>query len=109
MRRGIIVIEKNIGDNCCSNLISGTIIVKGKIGDNFLENSKRGTIFGSDKKVVKGYRKANDANYNFIPFMGKLLELIYDRKVLKGSSFLRYQGCLANSTNLTEIFLTRKN
>ena len=109
MRRGIIVIEKNIGDNCCSNLISGTIIVKGKIGDNFLENSKRGTIFGSDKKVVKGYRKANDANYNFIPFMSKLLELIYDRKVLKGSSFLRYQGCLANSTNLTEIFLTRKN
>ena len=70
MRRGIIVIEKNIGDNCCSNLISGTIIVKGKIGDNFLENSKRGTIFGSDKKVVKGYRKANDANYNFIPIYG---------------------------------------
>ena len=109
MRRGIIVIEKNIGDNCCSNLISGTIIVKGKIGDNFLESSKRGTVFGSDKKIIKGYRKANDADYNFIPFMGKLLESIYERKVLKGSSFLRYQGCLANSTNLTEIFLTRKN
>tara|TARA_Y100000816_G_C25989015_1_gene516548 strand:- start:47 stop:850 length:804 start_codon:yes stop_codon:yes gene_type:complete len=109
MRRGLIIVEKNIGDNCCSNLISGTIIAKGMVGKNFLENPKRGTIFTSDKKVIKGYRRANNASYNFLSLMKKSLELIYNKDILKNNSYSRYQGNFNNSTNLTEIFLSTKN
>ena len=57
MRRGNVIVEGNIGDYACNDMLSGTIIIKGKIGKIFAEGIKRGTIFTKDKKVVKEYNQ----------------------------------------------------
>jgi glutamate synthase domain-containing protein 3 len=107
MRRGNIVIEGNIGDHSCHQMISGSIIIKGKIGKNFCDEIKRGTIIVKDKKVIKDYLLANNAEVNFVKFYLLQISKWVGKNILPlNKNIIRYHGH-KDENNLCEVFLVK--
>ena len=44
MRRGVIFVDKDVGNNCCNNMIAGTVILNKKCGNEIGLGMKRGSI-----------------------------------------------------------------
>jgi formylmethanofuran dehydrogenase subunit C len=107
MRRGNIIIEGNIGDHSCHQMISGSIIIKGKIGKNFCDEIKRGTIIVKDKKVVKDYLLANNAEVNFVKFYLLQISKWIGKNILPlNKNIIRYHGH-KDKNNICEVFLVK--
>ena len=50
MRRGVIFVGQDVGNNCCNNMIAGTVILKKNFGDQLGLGMKRGSIILFRKK-----------------------------------------------------------
>ena len=51
MRRGVILVAKDVGDNCCNNMIAGTVILKQHFGKQLGLGMKRGSIILVKQKL----------------------------------------------------------
>ena len=51
MRRGVIFVGKDVGNNCCNNMISGTVILKKNFGNQLGLGMKRGSIILVKQKL----------------------------------------------------------
>ena len=105
MRRGNVVINGNLGDYACEEMISGTVVIMGNVGNSFAEGMKRGTIVTKEKKLIKDYKIANDAEYNFIDFFITKISKILNRNIFNRKHIVsRYHGH-KDKDNISEVFL----
>ena len=51
MRRGVIFVGEDVGNNCCNNMIAGTVILKKSFGDQLGLGMKRGSIILFRNKI----------------------------------------------------------
>ena len=61
MRRGNIIINGDLGDNACEEMISGSVIVMGRVGSSFAYGIKEGLYYKRKKlqKIIDWQVKLN--------------------------------------------------
>tara|TARA_X000000950_G_scaffold118865_2_gene149013 strand:- start:21252 stop:22094 length:843 start_codon:yes stop_codon:yes gene_type:complete len=109
MRRGLILVEKNVGLNCAKNLIAGTLIIKNTIGNYLGSGMKRGTLI-LKKPPIKIPDYLIDCGVQELNFFSLFSKFLKNKKFKNSNNILfrKYIGD-RNNLGLGEILIQVKN
>ena len=83
MRRGLIFVGGEAGDNCCNNLVAGTIIIKKGVGKNFCVGMKRGTVvLLSDVTIHSNFSESGECSLAFINLLDQFVSIELKKKII---------------------------
>jgi formylmethanofuran dehydrogenase subunit C len=98
MRRGILLIEGNVGSYCASRMLAGTIGVLGEVGDHVGYGMRRGTLLLTRKPAL--HATLQDCGSHTLPFLSlmfKSFETLQSKfSMLNTNRVQRYAGDIAN-------------
>jgi formylmethanofuran dehydrogenase subunit C len=101
MRRGLILIEGNVGDYCGSRMIAGTIGVLGNVGKYAAYNMQRGTLLFTQAPQL--HATLQNCGMHILPFLSLLFKSFkqYNTKFsqLISQRVQRYVGDIACNGN----------
>lgn len=98
MRRGILLIEGNVGSYCASRMLAGTIGVLGTVGDHVGFGMRRGTLLLT--KTPEMHATLQDCGTHTLPFLSLMFksfaQLPGKFAKIDGNRVQRYAGDIAN-------------
>ena len=108
MRRGVIFVAQDVGNNCCNNMIAGTVILKKSFGDQLGLGMKRGSIILFRKKIkCANFVDSGESRSLFINLLNNYLFKVLNLKPFsQKDKFIRLIGDI-KMDGMGEIFLKK--
>ncbi len=94
MRRGVILVAKDVKNNCCNNMIAGTVILKKNFGNQLGLGMKRGSIILVKQKLkCANFIDTGESRSIFLNLLNNYFSNVSDIKLFsKKDKFLRFVG-----------------
>ena len=106
MRRGVIFVGEDVGNNCCNNMIAGTVILKKSFGYQLGLGMKRGSIILFRKKIkCANFVDSGESQSLFLSLLNNYFLKVYSLKLFSNKDkFKRLIGDI-KMDGMGEIFL----
>ena len=108
MRRGVIFVAQDVGNNCCNNMIAGTVILKKNFGDQLGLGMKRGSIILFRKKIkFTNFVDSGESRSLFLSLLNNyFLKVLSFKPFSNKDKFIRFIGDI-KMDGMGEIFVKK--